>query len=177
VRRFPLVVLCLTTSINPVQGQQQEDKLVNRLLRPNLSLENPQQNKQFVPAEKTTIDRKFEAKNLNETKSRSIKRFVGIRNFSAKNFKKRQFSRSDWAANAARIVPPFAHTVAPTKESLFIKDAPEANKTAQTRDYSDTRPFLGKGTRQEILSHQGHPLSIEEVRELLNKDKSPTDSP
>ena len=39
------------------------------------------------------------------------------------------------------------------------------------RDYADNRPFLGEGTRQEILSQEDKPLTIDEVRELLNKSR------
>src|SRR5262249_19131798 len=141
------------------------------------SLENPQQNKKFVAAEGRSIDRKFEAKSFSRTKQQPTKVFAGVRDFFARIFETKKFSRSDWAANAAGSnAPSYAHAVARTQESSLVKRAPEADKATQTRDYPETRPFLGQGTRQKMLSQQDHPLSIEDVRELLNKDKSPTDS-
>ena len=175
-RSFP-VFLGLTILTSLVNGQQQEDKFVDRLLRPNLTLENSQQNKKFVAAEGALAVRTFEAKSFSGTKERPTKGFVGIRDFFLRNLGTKKFSRSDWAANAASSAPPsFAHAVAHSKESSLIQEAPEADKTVQTREYPDNRPFLGKGTRQKILSQQDHPLSIEQVRELLNKEKSPTES-
>lgn len=106
-----------------------------------------------------------------------MKGFAGIRSFFAKNFGTKKFCHGDLVANAASSgAPSYAHMVARTKESSLVRKAPEADKVVQTRDYPDSRPFLGQGTRQKILSQQDHPLSIEEVRELLNKDRSPPDS-
>src|SRR5262249_59085216 len=105
--------------------------------------------------------RKFEAKSFPGTKERLTKEFAGIRNFSSKNFGTKTFSRSDWAANAASSRPPsYAETIAYNKERSLARKAPEGDKAAQTREYPDRRPFLGKGTRQKILSQQDHPLSI-----------------
>ena len=44
-------------------------------------------------------------------------------------------------------------------------------RTTPVRDYAGTRTFLDKGKSQKILSAQSKPLTIEEVRELLNKSK------
>lgn len=178
VRRFFLLLLGLTTFVGLVHGQEQEGKLIDRLLRPDLSLTNSQQNKKFIAAEGTSVDRKFKAKSFSGTKDRSTKDFLGIRSFFAKNFGTNKFSRSDWAANAATSsTPSYAQAAVQTKKSALIKTSSEAKKVARTRDYPDKRPFLGKGTRQKILSQQDHPLSIEEIRQLLNRDKPPDDSP
>ena len=177
VRRVLLLVVCLTTCAGVLHAQDQEGKLVDRLLRPDMSLVNPQQNKRFVAAEGTSVDRKFEAKSYSGTKELPTKSFLGLREFFFRVFGANKFSRGDTVANAIHVEPVDAHAVALTKKSSLIKTAPEASKSFKTRPYADNRPFLGKGTRQKILSQQDHPLSIEEVRKLLNKDNSATDSP
>jgi hypothetical protein len=52
-----------------------------------------------------------------------------------------------------------------------VRSSSDATKIAQVREYADQRPFRGKGTRQKILSQQDKPLTIDEVRELLNRSK------
>jgi len=39
------------------------------------------------------------------------------------------------------------------------------------RDYAGIRPFLDQGKSQKSLSAQNKQLTIEQVRELLNKNK------
>ena len=59
--RCPLMVIFgLTTFAGLLHAQEQEGRLVDRLLRPDLSLTNSQQNKEFVAAESTSVDKKFE---------------------------------------------------------------------------------------------------------------------
>ena len=41
----------------------------------------------------------------------------------------------------------------------------------QVRDFPGTRPFLVQGKSQKALSQQDKPLTIDQVRELLNKNK------
>jgi hypothetical protein len=45
------------------------------------------------------------------------------------------------------------------------------NKLTDVREFSGTRPFLVRGKSQKALSAQDRPLSIDDVRELLNKNK------
>ena len=49
--------------------------------------------------------------------------------------------------------------------------APESNASAPVREYASTRLFLDKGKSQKALHAQDKPLTIEQVRELLNKSK------
>jgi hypothetical protein len=57
-----------------------------------------------------------------------------------------------------------------TQKSSFAAAAHDAKKKVNTGEYPESqRPFLAKGSRQKILSRQNHSMTIEEVRELLNK--------
>ena len=49
--------------------------------------------------------------------------------------------------------------------------AVKSNASAPIREYADNRPFLRKGKSQNSLHAQDKPLTIEQVRELLNKSK------
>ncbi len=180
VRGVLLAFLGLTIGAGVLHAQEEKDRLVNRLLRPDLSLENSQQNKKFVAAGNASIDRKFEVKTNFGTGKRSTKSFIGIPDVLAGVFGTKKFPRARAAVVARAAIsakPTGAQTPAVTKKSPLVGESSQAHKVAGTRDYPDNRPFLGRGTRQEILSQLNHPLTIEEVRQLLNREQPPTDSP
>jgi hypothetical protein len=52
-----------------------------------------------------------------------------------------------------------------------VDSARESSKAAAVSDFDGTRPFLIQGKSQKALSQKDRPLSIDEVRELLNKNK------
>ena len=52
-----------------------------------------------------------------------------------------------------------------------VRDAPQSGKKVASRAYPGNRPFLNQGTNQKSLNRQNEPLTIEQVRELLNKNK------
>lgn len=168
--RWLLVLICLTTATSLARGQEQENKLVDRLLRPDMTLGNSAQNKKFAAVEGTSVDRKFVAKSFYAGEETSPKRFGGLRDFFARTFGGRKFSRSDTVANA-QTDSAYAEKRFATRASSLIRTSSEEQKTAKVRQYAGSRPFLGQGTRQKILSQQDKPLSIDEVRELLNRNR------
>ena len=54
-----------------------------------------------------------------------------------------------------------------TALALLLKAA----VTWRSHSFAGNRPFLGQGKSQKALSAQDRPLTIEQVRELLNKNK------
>ena len=167
---FPL--LCLTIFSGFAQAQDQENKLVDRLLRPDMSLANSAQNKQFVAAEGTSVDRKFEPKTFYAGDEHLAKPFGGLKDFFARAFGTKKFSRTKAAAEArANAEKAGANTEFPTSESSLLRTSNEASKKAEVREYAESKPFLAKGTRQKILSQQDRPLTIDDIRELLNTNK------
>ena len=51
------------------------------------------------------------------------------------------------------------------------RDAPQSDKKVAVRTYAENRPFLEEGKSQKSLNRQNAPLTIDQVRELLNKNK------
>ena len=49
--------------------------------------------------------------------------------------------------------------------------APESGRSVAVGSFAGNRPFLGRGKSQKALSARDTPLTIEQVRELLNKNK------
>ena len=163
---FLLLGLMISTGL--ARAQDQENKLVDRLLRPDMTLTNSAQNKEFTGAGGAPVDKKFVAKSFYAGDERTTKSFTGEKDFFAKGFETKKFARAERAANTkmANANAEFA-----TRKSSLIRTTSDEGKVAKTRDYADSRPFLAKGTRQKILSQQDKPLTIDEIRELLNKSK------
>jgi hypothetical protein len=171
VRVF-LLFLGLTACAGLARAQEQENKLVDRLLRPDMTLANSAQNKKFTDTGGTPIDQKFVAKSFYVGNERTTKSFTGEKNFSAKGYATKKFTHAERVANTrANAELTNANAEFPTRKSSLIRTASDEDKVAMTQDYADSRPFLAKGTRQKILSQENKPLTIDEIRELLNKSK------
>ena len=153
------------------RAQEQERKLMDRLMKPDMALQNPQGEKQFVARGSTT------------TKQARTKDFYVPGRRFAKPFHTSAFRTKEFgAAKASRYQD--SQATLPTRTQIAKADVPystatyrhadaarEATKTVDGSEFSGTRPFLIKGTRQDALSQQDRPLTIDEVRELLNKNK------
>ena len=162
-------VLCLTISA-ACSAQEQENKLVDRLLKPDMSLANSAQDKQFTGTGTTTVEKKFDAKSFYAGNERTDEELFRPERFFREGFETTKFTRAEKAANIQCRAGLCQHEVH-DRGKLTRPPAAEDDKVAQTREYAESRPFLGEGTRQKILSQQDKPLTIDEIRELLNKSK------
>ena len=95
--------------------------------------------------------------------------------FTPRQFAARHFRAGDSTANISpRSQLKNSDTVIATPAvSAGTQVAPESTTSTTTpvREYAGNRPFLGQGKSQKSLSAQNPPLTIEQVRELLNKSK------
>lgn len=171
MRGIFLLLLGLIATAPFARAQKQENKLIDRIMRPNMSLTDPAQNRKFNAVEGVSVDKKFETRSFEDGSEATTKSFLGLRSFFSKTFGTGKFARAEAAKEAvASANRAFASTEFTTHESALIRKAATNDKPVPTRAYADTRPFLAKGTRQQQLSAQSHPMTIEEVRELLNKN-------
>jgi hypothetical protein len=162
-----LLFLCSTA-----RAQQQENKLIDRLLRPNMKLVNSAQNKNFTAVEGVSVDRKFSATELYRPLDRQTKSFGGTKRFPSKTFRTGKYAGAEAAAKHRPDADVgYASTVYKTNKSSLTHESSFATKKVNARDYGDNRPFLAEGTRQKQLSQQDKPMSIEDIRELLNKNR------
>jgi hypothetical protein len=165
------VIVCLTTFVGTVRVQEQERKLIDRLLRPDMSLVNSAQDKKFVATGNSPLDKKFDTKVFDPGEQHSTKSFLGIREFFARKFEMKKSSQSETVAVTHRESR-YAGTQFATGKSSFGETARAPENKVKTREYVEShRPFLAKGTRQRMLSQQDHSLTIDEVRELLNRNE------
>jgi hypothetical protein len=163
--------MTLLASIVATFAQEQEGKLVDRILKPNMLLVNSAQNKQFRTAgasvAKSAPSRSFDTANKSLAKP-----FAGERAFSTQQFAARPFQAGDAAANVStRSTPTKTEIVYVASAADSTRVAPENGNSLAVTPFAGVRPFLGRGKSQKALSARDTPLTIEQVRELLNKSK------
>jgi hypothetical protein len=164
----------LFIGISTALAQEQERKLVDRLLKPNTSLANPAQNKKFTGARGASFDKSFRSRTFYSPAAIAPKTFPEERVFTPRQFAARHFRAGDSAANiSSRSQLTKNDTmIATTAATAGTRVAPESTETPPpVRQFAGNRPFLEKGKSQKSLQAQNKPLTIEQVRELLNKSK------
>ena len=171
MRKSLAVCLSLLIAFSGVYAQDQESKLVDRLLRPDTTLRNNAQNKRFI-ADGASINKKATVGAFYVQKKSNSKSFFGINDFLTRQFKPRPFdgARSASGISSQQAVgnsrPAYA-----TQTAGGPRDAPQSGKKVASRSYAENRPFLDQGKSQKSLSRNNAPLTIDQVRELLNKNK------
>jgi hypothetical protein len=171
VEKLAAACLLLLTALSCVRAQDQESKLLDRLLRPDMTLGNSAQNKKFI-ADRTSINKRATVGTFYVQKRSNSKSFSGTRDFSAREFDAEPFrgQRSASGISSQQAIgnsrPAYA-----TQTARGLRDAPQSDKKMASRSYAENRPFLDKGKSQKSLTRKNKPLTIEQVRELLNKNK------
>jgi hypothetical protein len=162
-----LVLSCLCSA----HAQEQEDKLVTRLLRPNTALGNSAQNKKFTSTDGARIDKRARVGTFYFQRKSLMKTYANTRDFDTGQFDARTFDSSGsgnslLAARSNTQTPSYATPTA--RASVELRDG---HKEAESHNFPGNRPFLEKGKSQKSLDRKNAPMTIEQVRELLNKNK------
>jgi len=152
-------------------AQDQERKLIDRLLRPDMELKNDAQNKKFV-ADRASINKQANVGTYYLQQKCKPKRFTRIKQLSARECGipdfadgKRQATASspNQTRNAQRQIP--------ARSTTDVYAVHDSNRIAESGSFAGKRPFLDKGKSQKSLNQKNEPLTIDEIRELLNKNK------
>ena len=163
--RLSLLGLAFLALATASYAQEQERKLVDRLLSPNTKLANPDQNKKFTGGSETPT-RSAATKSFYVSEKNLSKTFVVDRSAPTTSFRTRNYSTQ------AAVMPTLPPTrTYQTKQARDISRSAHSTKKYATRDFTGNRPFLEQGKSQKALHAQDRPLTIDEVRELLNKNK------
>jgi len=171
VRSFA-VLLGLILFLPIARGQEQERKLVDRLLEPNMELQNPVQNKKFVADHGGAIEKRASVGAFYVQKKNNTKAFGGVRDVPAREFRGQNFRGTKEAATAKserEIVN--SDRQVPASNARDVRTARDADKIVDSRDYSGKRDFQPRGKSQKSLDRKNSPMTIDQVRELLNKNK------
>src|SRR6185436_5561283 len=152
------ILMLMLANATPLFAQNQEGKLIDRLLRPNTSMTNPAQNHDFV-GEKYPIS----------TPTTIAKTFPPPNQFQPKSL-----GHIPALAQPEFAVPPFrtgeAQTILPTRRQLHTDEirlpvnapdkqvAAESGRNIPASSFAETRPFRGEGKSQKALHAYDRPL-------------------
>jgi hypothetical protein len=154
-----------------LHAQDQERKLVDRLLKPDMTLQSSEQKKKFI-ADGTSINKKASVGTFYVEKKTNSKTFPKKGEFSTRQFDSQPFHGNRRAfENSSRQTVGNSRLAYPTQTARGPRDAPQSDKKVASRAYAENRPFLDQGKSQKSLNRQNAPLTIDQVRELLNKNK------
>jgi hypothetical protein len=135
-------------------------------------LSNSAQDKKFAAISGRSFDKRAPSRSFYSRERTLTKPFPGERTFTPQQFAARHFRIGDSAANLATRTELTKHDrMIATPAVPGIRVAPDSNSSTPVREFADNRPFLGRGKSQKALQAQDRPLTIEQVRELLNKSK------
>jgi hypothetical protein len=171
VQKLAAVCLSILAGLSAARGQEQEKKLVDRLLKPDMALQSSEQNKKFV-ADGTSINKRANVGTFYVQKKSNSKSFLAIGEFLARPFTSHSY-RSKRSAYEVTSEQPGRNFQSPyaNKTARGVRDIPQSDKKIPSRAYAENGPFLDEGKSQKSLNKQNEPLTIEQVRELLNKNK------
>jgi hypothetical protein len=172
VRTLFAVSILITAAFCSARAQDQEKKLVDRLLKPDMALQNDAQNKKFTGDGSVSINKRASIGAFYVHQKPRSKNYSGTRDFSTTQFYSQAYrgGRSTYEVSSQQTLANSKATYA-NQTAPSVRDAPQSGKKVASRAYAGNRPFLDKGTNQKSLNRQNGPLTIEQVRELLNKNK------
>lgn len=164
MRWFPPA--CLFLALTAAWAQGQERRLIDRLLRPNMDLQNEAQGKGFVatpPANAAAFALGPTAKG----KSFGPTRAVATKEYRPGSVRVTlghdSFAETRQIAVSAQQLK--------TSSAQDLHTAYDAHRSVSGRVFGDERVFRDEGKSQKLLNRQNPPLTIDQVRELLNKNK------
>jgi len=140
-------------------------------MEPDMTLENSAQNKQFI-ADKTSVKKKAHVSTFYMEKKPQQKDYAGTRDFRSGEFNAENYKQSDQpVADELGGKKARQSTYIDSTKAAKTKQAYDQNKAPKSRQYAGNRPYLEQGKSQKSLNRKNRPMTIDEVRELLNKNK------
>jgi len=137
-----------------------------------MTLQNDVQNKKFIGDGSASVNKRAGVGTFYVHQKPSSKNYSGTRDFSTTQFYSQTYrgGRNAYEVSSQQTVANSKATYA-NQTARGFRDAPQSGKKVASRAYAGNRPFLNECTNQKSLDRQNEPLTIEQVRELLNKNK------
>jgi len=170
VRQLLIISVFVLAAGSWLRGQDQERKLFDRLLKPDMTLQNSEQKKKFI-ADKTPIDKKANVRTFYVNKKSKVTKFSNQRSVSEPQFDSHAFPGNPGAFKSSSQHSVGNSRTYPTQPAPGAPSSSQSEKKVSSRGYAGNRPFLDQGKSQKSLNRQNAPLTIDQVRELLNKNK------
>ncbi|HEX4638205.1 MAG TPA: hypothetical protein VH170_01830 [Chthoniobacterales bacterium] len=165
-----LAILCaFLFCLESARAQQQETSLIDRLLRPNMELKNGAQTKKFTADKSVRPESRGTVGTFYLRPNRDEKQFAALHDYSSGGYQAREFnSGTGTVAVKQGEISPAHFPTASTRDNRRVYDA-HNNVTGRT--FAAEREFREQGKSQKSLDRQNPPMTIDQVRELLNKNK------
>ena len=136
-----------------------------------MSLQNEAQSKKFI-ADGTSTNKRANVGTFYVQKKSNSKGFLAIGQFLARPFTSHSYHSKRSVFEVSAEQPTGNSRVAYVNQTARgVREFPQSDKKMASRGYSGNRQFLDEGKSQKSLDRQNAPLTIEQVRELLNKNK------
>src|SRR5207253_10447794 len=138
---------------------------------PDMTLDNEEQITRFT-ADSTTINKRASFATYHVQKKSRSKSYSGTGQISTQQFNSHPFhSKRGTFQTLSQQAMGNSRSAYANQTARGVRDAPQSDKKVATRTDAENRPFLDEGKSQKSLNQQNAPLTIEQVRELLNKNK------
>jgi hypothetical protein len=165
LRTICLICLCVSAS----WAQQQEPSLVDRLLRPNMELQNNAQGKKFV-AGSAVIEHRGSVGTFLLRPNRAEKSFVNTHALTTTEYPSRSVGTEPRISSTQNRTANIPEPVG-TSSVRDIHSANNPHNVTASRIFVDQHQFRDQGKSQKSLDRQNPPMTIDQVRDLLNKNK------
>jgi len=176
-RTLPIVVISLFLFPLCAQAQQQDKKLMDRIQRPDMQLGSPLQTKSFAGAQDLKIQSSAASnKTFGVAEASNLKVFQGSRSFFG--IKNPWFGQRTYDAKTADLTSRGGAEIAKSyrvKETAVSSYSASARKANPSAAEVPLKPFLvpgeAQGAMQQISDKVRKEMTIDDVRELLNKPR------
>ena len=136
-----------------------------------MALQNDAQNKKFGGDGSAPINKRAHIGSFYVHQKPSSKNYSGTRDFSTTQFYSQTYRDGRTYDVSSQQTLANSKAAYGSQTARGVRDAPQSGKKVASRAYAGNRPFLNEGTNQKSLNRKTEPLTIEQVRELLNKNK------
>ena len=139
----------LTAAVCCVHAQDQEKKLLDRLLKPDMALQNDAQNKKFGGDGSASINKRAHIGSFYVHQKPSSKNYSGTRDFSTTQFYSQTYRDGRTYDVSSQQTLANSKAVYASQTARGVRDAPQSGKKVASRAYAGNRPFLNEGTNQK----------------------------
>jgi hypothetical protein len=168
--RCPAIFLLVFGFVPELWAQQQERGLVDRLLRPDMELQNGAQGKAFT-ANSNVVERRGTVGTFYLQPTLNEKSFGTTSVVTTAEYRHREFLPVPKMTSPGQSRDANVTANANSSTAYGDRQADDGRRQVAGRSFAVERSFHDEGKSQKSLNRQNPPLTIDQVRELLNKNK------
>ena len=135
-----------------------------------MELQNSAQGKKF-PANSAGTERRGTVGTFLLQPNRTEKSFADTHTLTTTEYRARLSNVSPRTITSKQARSTKIQASLETSSVSEVREAPNTHQAISSTDYAAQRRFVEQGKSQKSLGRQNPPLTIEQVRELLNKNK------